>query len=196
MRAAILFAAVLSLSAVTGYGQKGIRFRSTETIGLSSGQAGNAMVIQSVNGVSLGPWFLGAGAGIDYYRFRSAPLFVSATRDIALSRNGALVLGFDWGKNVSWYKVPDPADYPGQTTKTTFSGGMYLNAGLGYEVKLGSRKGLIFSLGYSQKRVSEVQSVTSEPCLNPGYCNVNAQSTKAALEYLNRVFRFMVGVRF
>jgi hypothetical protein len=45
-----------------GFGQSRIQFRSTEWAGLSTGEAGSAGQVQTVNGVSRGPlWVLGPG---------------------------------------------------------------------------------------------------------------------------------------
>jgi hypothetical protein len=193
MRSVIILAGCILLMA-SGYAQHPIRFRSTEWLGLSSGQAGSAVEIQTVNGVAAGPWFLGAGAGIDYYRFRSVPLFVSATRDLTLSKKDGLLLFFDWGTNVPWYTVPAGDQYWGSTT-IKFHSGYYLNTGIGYLFKLDERgrRAVILSAGYSEKKISEVVTDVPQMCPIEGVCDIQQ---KTALAYLNRMFRFMVGFRF
>ena len=47
--------------ASVGFGQSRVQFRSTEWVGLSSGQVGSAGQVQTVNGVAKGPWFVGVG---------------------------------------------------------------------------------------------------------------------------------------
>jgi hypothetical protein len=178
-----------------GYAQNPIRFRSTEWLGLSSGQVGSAVEFQTVNGVSRGPWFLGAGAGVDFYRFRSVPLFVSVTRDLALSKKDGLVLFFDYGTNAPWYTAPASGQSP-DNAKISFHSGRYWSGGLGYLFKLDAsgRRAVVFSVGYSEKKISEVVTNVPQMCPIEGFCAIDQQKT--ALAYLNKMFRFMVGFRF
>jgi hypothetical protein len=140
----------------------------------------------------MGPWFAGVGAGLDYYRFRSVPLFLSVTRDIQLGKKDWLFLYLDGGTNLPWYKrpeTPEPA-YTGDA----FHGGEYWSGGLGYLWKLGdhSRKEVLFSAGYTVKKLSEDQSYQCPP---GDFCPLIVSQT-TAYEYLNRMYQFMIGFRF
>jgi hypothetical protein len=175
-----------------GFAKSPIKFRSTEWVGLSTGMAGSAGEIQTVNGVSKGPWFLGAGAGIDYYRFRSVPLFGSVTRDISLGKTDWLFLYIDGGINVPWYTrkvAPNPTGYD-EILGSTFHAGEYWSGGLGYLWKLGdhSKKAVSISAGYTVKKLSEDQRV-------PTTC-MSLNCDMVHYEYLNRMYMFLVGFRF
>jgi hypothetical protein len=179
---------VFVLAANLGYGQRPLTFRSTEWLGLSTGQAGGACILETVNGVAWGPWFTGLGASVDFYRFRSVPLFLSVTRDISLGRRDGLYWYADGGTNVPWYSRPNTGEN-NAIVSSTFHGGAYWGGGMGYLCKLGShqRQALLFSAGYAVKKLSETQ-VTASTCA-PLDCNM------VRYEYLNRMFQFMIGFR-
>src|SRR5580693_5768021 len=89
MRKIIILTAWLIIGATTGSAQMAPtstswKFRSDDYLGLAAGQWGNSGLLQSVNGFYKGPWFAGLGVGMDNYRFRSVPLFVSLTRDLSV----------------------------------------------------------------------------------------------------------------
>ncbi len=197
MRKTIGLAAMLALWAGAGLGQNPIKFRSTETVGLSSGSAGNYFQVQTVNGVSKGPWFVGLGAGLDYYRFRSVPLFLSVTRDLAVGKRDWLFLYLDGGTNLPWYKRPPGSlDSPGGgEASSTFHSGEYWSGGLGYLWKLGdhSNKAVLLSAGYTVKKLSEDQAEVAG-CPNQDICVVPA--TPVVYEYLCRAYQVMIGFRF
>jgi len=197
MRKAFGLAALLALCAGAGLGQNPIKFRSTETVGLSSGSAGNCLQLQTVNGVSKGPWFVGLGAGLDYYRFRSVPLFLSVTRDLAVGKRDWLFLYVDGGTNLLWYKRPAGSLITpgGGEASSTFHSGEYWSGGLGYLWKLGdhSKNAVLFSAGYTVKKLREDQTEVSgcpigEICVVP--------PTPVVYEYLCRAYQLMIGFRF
>src|SRR5580658_3238373 len=197
MRKAIGLAAILALWAGAGLGQNPIKFRSTETVGLSSGSAGNCLQVQTVNGVFQGPWFVGLGAGLDYYRFRSVPLFLSVTRDLAVGKRDWLFLYVDGGTNLPWYKRPAGSLItPGGGFNSVFHSGEYWSGGLGYLWKLSdhSKKAVLLSVGYTVKRLREDQTM-AENCPLAGGCPITAPST-AVFEYLCRAYQVMIGFRF
>jgi hypothetical protein len=199
MRKAVLLAACVFVAGVglgqgTGFAQSRVQFRSTEWVGLSVGEVGSAGQTQTVDGVSKGPWFLGVGAGLDYYRFRSVPLFVSVTRDIALGKRDWLFLYLDGGTNFPWYKRPETPE--NSYTSDAFHRGEYWSGGLGYLWKLGDHtsKAVLFSAGYTVKKLTEDETVTSDCC-----CGVPCPMTLPSpevYEYLNRMYQFMIGFRF
>jgi hypothetical protein len=183
------------------------KFRSDDYVGLAVGEWGNYGLLQTVNGVSRGPWFLGLGAGLDNYRFQSAPLFVSVTRDIpvfrdvaAHSKKGAFFLNLDGGINLPLYNR-DIIPYVGAMT-SKFHAGSWWSGGLGYKWPLSSRSGfghsgkaLLVSVNYSEKRLKEVQKVPPPPyACDPGSCTMANQTY--IFEYLNRVLLLKIGLQF
>ena len=183
-----------ALSVGVGFGQSRVQFRSTEWVGLSSGQVGSAGQVQTVNGVAKGPWFVGVGAGLDYYRFRSVPLFLSVTRDLAIGKRDWLFLYLDGGTNVPWYtRNITPED---NITSSAFHGGEYWSGGFGYLWKLGdhSSKAVLFSAGYTVKKLREDETQTFD--CPPGVPCPLTTSQRAVFEYLCRAYQFMIGFRF
>jgi hypothetical protein len=57
------------------------QFHSINQLGLLEGQIGSAFQIQTINGAQYKSWFGGIGIGLDYYRFRSIPLFLDFRKD-------------------------------------------------------------------------------------------------------------------
>jgi hypothetical protein len=169
------------------------KFRSENYLGLAAGQWGNYGLLQTVNGVYKGPWFVGLGVGMDNYRFRSVPLFVSVTRDLPVfSKKSGLFLNLDGGTNLPWYKRGFP--YYGEGLTSQFHAGSWWSAGLGYKWPLGPRTGkaVLLSVNYSEKRLKEVQQFAT-PCA-PSVCGISNQTYM--YEYLNRVFLFKIGFMF
>lgn len=198
MRKAIGLVTALALWTGVAPGQNPIRFRSTETIGLSSGSAGNCFQLQTVNGVFQGPWFVGLGAGLDYYRFRSVPLFLSVTRDLAIGKRDWLFLYFDGGTNLPWYKRPAGSLItPEGAATSVFRSGEYWSGGVGYLWKLGdhSKEAVVLSAGYTVKKLREDQTAEGAGCPLAGGCPVTPAST-FVYEYLCRAYQLMIGFRF
>lgn len=194
MRKRILLAVACTLLCMTVcFGQPAWKFRSDNYAGLAAGELGSYGHVQTVNGLYKGPWFLGLGAALDYYRFRSIPLFLSVTRDLpAFTKGGGLFVHLDGGIDLPWYKRPF---VPYERFSSTFHSGSYWSAGLGYKWRLSDHtdKALLLSAGYNMKKLKEDQP-TQWGCLNPGICTVNTQTY--VYEYLNRTFLFAVGFRF
>jgi hypothetical protein len=197
MRNTIVLVAALVLWSGVSWGQDPTRFRSVESLGLSSGSSGSFGQVQTVNGIAKGPWSVGLGAGVDYYRFRSVPLFLSVTRDLAIGKRDWFFLYLDGGTNLPWYKRPAGALItPEGGFNSVFHSGEYWSGGLGYLWKLSdhSKKAVLFSVGYTAKRLREDQT-TAENCPIAGGCPIVAPTT-AVVEYLCRAYQFMVGFRF
>jgi hypothetical protein len=194
-----IFMAVVCTLCISISSAQSWKFRSDDYLGLSSGQWGNYGLLQTVDGVAKGPWFLGLGAGLDNYRFQSAPLFVSVTRDLPVFWKGSgqksgFFLHLDGGLNLPLYKrtITPYDDY----TTSKFHAGSWWSAGLGYKWKLGARtdKALLLSVDYSEKRLKEVQG-SSESCQTLT-CYIYMSNPTYVYEYLNRVFLFKIGFMF
>jgi hypothetical protein len=169
------------------------KFRSDNYLGLSTGQWGTAGLIQTVNGFYKGPWFLGLGAGLDNYRFRSVPLFLSLTRDLtAPGKRSTLFIALDGGINLPWY-TRKPSPYEG-FSPSKFYPGLWWSAGLGYRWKLSTRtdKALLLSAGYTMKKLREDETIPPPPCAYPGPCNAQT----FVYDYLNRTLFLTIGFQF
>ncbi|HTL09303.1 MAG TPA: hypothetical protein VL307_13630 [Chitinophagaceae bacterium] len=127
-------------------------FHSINAIGLLQGQAGGAVQVQSINGVLYKGWFAGLGAGVDYYRFRTVPVFASLRKYFNHHNNRFFAYG-DAGLQFNWL-----TDTEKSTTFFIADGalhkGFYSDAGLGYALGSGKSASFFISAGYSYKRVS------------------------------------------
>jgi hypothetical protein len=195
MKKIILLTIVGFVMAGAASGQDKLGFRSTEWAGLGSGQVGNALQLQTVNGVYRGPWFVGAGVGLDWYRLLSMPLFLSVTREISFGKREGLFLFANGGTNIPLRNTLIPAYPYDAPSDNKWHPALYLNAGFGYEWKLGEHtdKAILVSVGYVEKKLTETNSgITCPYCQLPGPIMASQQ---IRYEFLNRAYQFMVGFR-
>src|SRR3982074_1671663 len=108
-------------------GQQKLTFKSWNYVGLLEGETGSAFQLQTINGLQVRGWFAGIGTGLDYYRYRSIPLFFSLNKKIG-NRNRAFFISMDEGVNFAWYKD----DF----SSSKFLPSLYLAPGLGYSIGL------------------------------------------------------------
>jgi len=127
-------------------------FQSMLQIGLLEGQGDSDFLIQSINGFQYNGWFAGIGAGIDYYRFRSIPLFVDLRKNI-LNKNLTPFVYADAGVHFPWVK-----DNEGYYADASMSNGLYYDAGIGMNFSIRKNQGISFSAGYSYKFAKETVS--------------------------------------
>jgi hypothetical protein len=132
----------------------GCSFSSINQIGLLAGEKNEAFQLQTVNGLQYRTWMVGAGVGIDNYRFRSIPLFLQVRKEFNLKSN-VLFIYNDIGLNYPWLKS-DQKTFSGEGD---FHHGVYYDGGLGYKVPL-KRQALVFSGGFSLKEFKENRSNT------------------------------------
>jgi len=177
-----------------GSGKSTWKFRSDEYLGTVSGQMGSYGLVETVNGVYKGPWFLGLGTGLDYYRYRSVPLFLSVTRDLlGAPKIGKLYVLANGGINFPWY---NQAQLPYGVKSIKFYPGVWWNAGLGYRARLSraADRAILFSVSYGMKKLSERQKGQT---ICPTCYLVEVQNPPTnEYEYLNRVLLFAVGFQF
>ena len=79
-----------------------LKFTSMNSVGLMMGQSNPQLTVQTVNGVQYKQWFLGAGAGLDYYFNRTMPLFIELRKTIIPRKH--LYLYADGGINLPLIK--------------------------------------------------------------------------------------------
>ncbi|HVS98683.1 MAG TPA: hypothetical protein VHE54_19455 [Puia sp.] len=194
MRVSVLLVIAGVLFASAARGQTRWKYRSDNTVGVVAGELGNFGQVQTVNGVYKGPWFFGLGTGLDYYRFRTVPLYLSVTRDLfGASEKSGFFVDLGGGITLPWfsgYPLPDGI------VSRSFSAGFWGNGGLGYRHALSdhSKTAFLFTISYGIKRVTERQ--TSQPvcfaCMPP-----EPQTTQSNdYTYLNRVLLFGIGFQF
>lgn len=161
-------AMALLLVCSTGNAQGKIKFAAQTMLGITVGESFTDLQLQQITGVKWKKWFGGLGAGIDWYNFRSVPVFASVNRDIFRNgRNTLLLTGdvginFPWGKEYYYSIDYSPAD--------EFRPGLYWASGVGYKFGVGkSNNAIMMNFGYSFKQ-SKHETSYLYPCFNPP-CN-------------------------
>jgi hypothetical protein len=127
------------------------QFHSINNVGILEGQIGSAFQLQTINGVQYKSWFCGAGLGLDYYKFRTIPLFFDLRKEFGKSVN-KLFLYSDLGVHFSWVTDKEKTNY---VVDDKFGNGIFAEAGLGYKAVIGKNHGLLISAGYSYKKLRE-----------------------------------------
>ena len=105
---------------------------------------------QSINGFRYKEWFGGVGVGVDFYRYRTIPVFIDIRRTI-LNKPTSPFIYADFGVNYPWMRDSDKGSYISQD----FRSGYYFDFGAGYRFNLGKKHNLLFSAGYTEKRTRE-----------------------------------------
>lgn len=140
-------------------------WRTNASTGIIAGAKGTEALFQLSGGITYDRYFFGVGAGLDRYELRSIPLFADLRIDFLKTRAAFVYL------NVG-YTLPGDYDNSEEFYKTSddMNGGLYFDSGLGYRIPLGGTHNLLFSAGYSQKRMSHEKVFTypcgTEPCYN------------------------------
>ncbi|MBX3241588.1 MAG: hypothetical protein KIT80_11430 [Chitinophagaceae bacterium] len=141
-------------------------FRSINQVALINGKDLVSAGLQTVNGVACQNWYLGLGVGLDFYRYRSVPLFVDLRREINLKKD-KLFLYADGGYNLPWAKDSEDRLHIWSNTIyrtiNEYRGGEYADLGLGYAVAAGKKgSAFLLSAGYSYKRFKKTTTSTVE----------------------------------
>lgn len=160
MKTIIVLIAFISTS-IGVYSQNKTRFSSQNYVGITEGQSGTALQLQTINGVKYKTWFAGIGTGLDYYYLRTVPLFFSASKFLDSQKFPFYVtadagINFAWEQNNMIY-----FEYPGE-----YNAGLYWGTGLGYKFDFKNKNALLLNLGYNYKRLTQTYEYTA-PCLVP-----------------------------
>ena len=141
----------------------GCSFSSINQLGLLAGEKNEAFQVQTVNGIQYRTWMVGAGVGIDGYRFRSIPLFLHLRKEFSLKSNAIFIYN-DIGVNYPWLKTEQKALW----ATGDYHHGVYYDGGVGYKIML-KRHAVVFSSGFSLKEFRENRTSTFCPFFGP--CN-------------------------
>lgn len=135
--------------------------RSLNQVGLLQGEGKAAVDLQTVNGLQRRNLFIGVGAGLDYYRYRSVPLFLQAMKYFGKSNN-QFFLYANAGAHFVWKNKEDIYE--------RYHPGFYGGAGIGYKAGFRNGMGFLLNAGYSYKRVNnEADVIISCPINGPCY---------------------------
>jgi hypothetical protein len=164
MKPILTLAFALCLSVMVFAQQKTVtgvwQFHSINNVGLLEGQTGSAFQLQSINGMQYKNWFAGIGLGLDFYRYRTIPLFIDFRKEFGSGVNKFFAYA-DGGINFCWLTDQEKTMY---FTDDHFSTGFYTDLGLGYKIGVGRNNHLLLSIGYSLKELKETyQSYYYDP---------------------------------
>ncbi|MBO9573271.1 MAG: hypothetical protein J7497_13850 [Chitinophagaceae bacterium] len=151
MRIGYLFILIIIASANLPAQEK-LKFHSQNYVGLLSGSYGNSLQLQTINGLQWKTLFAGLGTGLDYYYFRSVPLFLSVNKFICPCQR-SFFFNVDGGVNWVWETASMKNNF---WTTSDYSPSLYWGAGFGYKIGLkNNRDAFMMGLGYSSKHVKE-----------------------------------------
>ena len=156
------------LSPVLSFSQEsssGARFHMTASVGMAAGESPVKPLFQVVSGLAYKKWFTGIGIAADYYNLKSIPLFVDCKMNFGKKK--AAFLYTDCGYNFSF----DNKSYADNFYKASdrFLGGLYMDGGIGYCIKLSSLHRFSFSAGYSLKNIVH-KVIYTYPCITGTSC--------------------------
>jgi hypothetical protein len=184
-----LFSFIVLLCCLGAVAQKNkAQLRTAVQGGLLEGEMGSAFQLKSVTGLQFKTWAAGIGAGLDYYHTRSIPVFLDLRKTFGKSDKVPFVYA-NGGVNFPWIKNA-PAEWVEMDVNTR--AGLYLDAGLGYQIPVFKKSQLFFSVGYSQKEYTKTTAyypiyITIYPAPPP-------QTT--VFDYKLRRLSLQTGIRF
>ncbi len=143
----ILFGCLQASAQKTGF-----QFGTSVQAGLLEGETGGAFQLQTVNGYQYKTWSAGLGVGLDYYHTRSIPLFLSFRKAFGTGAKTPFLYA-NGGYHFMWLRQKDK--YWGETDA---DGGLYYDAGIGYQLPVLKNSSLFFTAGFSQKNFTRRES--------------------------------------
>lgn len=169
-----------------------IRFSNISQAGFIAGGSTNALQLQTINGINYKTFSFGAGAGIDYYYFKTVPLFVDVRKDI-FSRKTTPFAYFDLGASLPWDRHKSESEWQ----QSSYSNGIFYDFGLGYKWTFKGRLALNFSFGYSQKQIKETEETNFWPWMDfPTLRPTGENRNLSYYDYTFRRFSFKTGLSF
>ncbi|MDQ6608759.1 MAG: hypothetical protein M3Y85_02960 [Bacteroidota bacterium] len=146
-----LFIALLLFTLNMQAQHKKFTFHSLIQAGLLEGEQGSALQLQTINGIKYKAWLAGIGIGVDYYHTRSIPLFLDVRKAFCGNEKTAFVYA-SGGYNFPWLTTTNKQNFI-----TGATGGLYYDAGVGFELPVLKGQHLFFSAGYSAKYLTTTQ---------------------------------------
>ena len=164
MKIKYFFLLLLMQVTLASFGQKknaAYKFHSINNISLINGDNVTSAGLQSINGFQKGNLFAGVGIGLDYYLYRTVPLFADFRYEFGKTKNKFFAYA-DGGVNFDWveeeYNDGPIFIWDGSRNTSEFHNGAYTDVGLGYMVGTKKGGGLVLSLGHSYKSLEKTIS--------------------------------------
>ena len=164
MKMKYFFLVLLMPVTLVSFGQKKnatYKFHSINNILLINGNNATTAGLQSINGFQKDNLFAGVGIGLDYYLYRTVPLFADFRYEFGKTKNKFFAYA-DGGVNFDWveeeYNDGPIFIWDGSRNTSEFHNGAYTDVGLGYMVGTKKGGGLVLSLGHSYKSLEKTIS--------------------------------------
>jgi hypothetical protein len=154
-RTIVMIPVLLCCLAVNAQQKHAIVFNSYNSVGFVAGRSPLDFTAQTENGIKFKQWFIGAGLGIDNYYRKTLPLFGAIKKEFNIRSNRLFLYG-----NIGGNFIAGDKELRKAFSTIAAKGGLYLDAGVGYKIKIGKRTGLFFSLGNTIKKISETETST------------------------------------
>jgi hypothetical protein len=140
---------ILGINTITAQtGKQQINFSSITEAGLVIGDKGEALALQTINGIRKVKWFAGVGVGFDFYGQRTIPLFINYRRDFTDNRNTPFIYT-SGGLNFAWINATQKT----QLGIVQSSPGYYYDIGAGWKMAGKNGRAFLISMGYTLKQV-------------------------------------------
>ena len=158
---------------------KSTNFYSTVSAGYLLGESGVFPGAQISSGINFKNLKLGIGGGYDGYRFKSFPIFAGISRDFGRTKKIIVFFngGYHFPKSEETYEI---WSFP---QSENWKGGLYVDAGLGFRIKLGEKNNLLVSSSYNYKKIRHIRSYVY-PCLTFP-CPVTKSAYDYGLNYIS-----------
>ena len=127
-----------------------MKFQTSIGAGLLVGHSESSVNWQLVNGFKINNWFGGIGAGVDYYRYRTVPLFLSARRERLFHSN--FFAFADAGLAIPAVRDNQRKEF---VVRDKYYPGFYSETGIGWAIPANKKLSVRVSLGYSFRTVRE-----------------------------------------
>jgi hypothetical protein len=158
--------------------EKKASFEGSVQAGLLEGQQGSALHFGAAGGARIHTWSTTLGTGLDFYGVRSIPLYLTVQKNI-FNRQQTPFVYAGGGYHFPWV----PTNYKDSWGEYKTTGGLYYNAGIGYQLQALKKAALFFTAGFSFKQFSEETRATYM-CLN-GPCPEYYEKTEFGLKRLS-----------
>lgn len=132
-----------------------LKFSSINSVGFLNGQSQTTFTMQSINGVKLKTWFVGLGASLDTYGYRSIPAFVDVRKSFG-NKAWQPFLYADAGINFSLYSNALPRKQ-NSNDAYKFYNTFYGETGVGLSKSINNKTKFTLSAGFSYKHFSYLQ---------------------------------------
>jgi len=152
-----------------------IQFHLINTFELIAGENNSSIGFQTVDGIQFSKWFSGFGIGVDKYHFKTVPLFFDVRR--YFNKDERAFFYGDIGYNFPMKKqdekvIPYNSNYH-------FTGGTYMDMGIGYQFLFAKKNRFLISMGYSYKKLQNKMGAVNY-CPFVGPCPENYTTNKYA----------------